>query len=125
MAALRIRNKSTSVGAARLLRYKSMGSRQSPSFYGAKNLPVLVRERGEWFAALMFSLQCQFPKGVLLSIVSGAAYLAIQGGFGKAEPADGLFPVVVKGILLHYCISTPQTDTYACLNPNPPIVMIS
>ena len=51
---------------------------------------------------------------VLLSIVSGAGSLAIQSGVGKAEPTDGLFPVVVKDILLHYCISTPQTDTYAC-----------
>ena len=78
-------------------------------------LPVLVRERGERFAALMISLQCQFPKGALFSIVSGAGNLAIQSGFGKAEPTDGLFLVVVKDVLLHYCISTPQTDTYACL----------
>ena len=54
-------------------------------------------------------------KWVLLSIDSGAGNLAIQGGFGNAEPADGLFPVVVEDVLLHYCISTQQTDTYGCL----------
>ena len=75
---------------------------------------LLLVAKSASIIVLLFLLQ-ELSKPALFSIVSGAGDLAIQCGFGKAEPTDGLFLVVVKGILLHYCISTPQTDTYACL----------
>ena len=75
---------------------------------------LLLVAKSASIIVLLFLLQ-ELSKPVLFSIVPGAGDLAVQGGFGDAEPADGLFPVVVEDILLYYCISTPQTDTYACL----------